>query len=160
MNAPAYTTYLGEYFTLAAIDARGNIAGQISFSYKENRLTCASICSAAFRPRPVPDVHAIPSPEFVREYLLAGNDPVMNFHKKLGAELVEVIPNGRPADKSALGYTMLLRYPPGAAGIAPDAPVSNQLIEAVRMLAAGVRAEVYAVSRPGALAAYVARSTP
>lgn len=155
LDAAAYKKYLSEYVTLAAIDNQGKIAGQISFSCEAGRLTCVSICSATFKPRPVPEVQTIPDAEFVREYLLAGNDPVMNFHKKLGAELVEVIPNGRPDDKSALGYTMLLRYPPGAVSVSPDTPVSNQLIAMVRMLADGAGGEVYAVSRPGGLAAYL-----
>lgn len=160
MDTTSYKKYLSEYVTLAAIDEHGQIAGQISFSYKENRLTCVSICSTTFKPKPVPDVQVIPDIKFVREYLLQGHDPVMNFHKKLGAELVKVIPNGRPDDKSALGYTMLLQYPPEVVDVPSDAPVSNQLIAVVRMLAAGIGGGVYAVSRPGGLAAYMVRSAP
>lgn len=157
MDAAAYKKYLGDYITLAAIDAQEKIAGQISFSYAENRLTCVSICSAAFKPRAVPKVRTSPSPEFVRAYLLGGHDPVMNFHQKLGAELVEVISGGRSDDASALGYTMLLRYPSGAVTLSPDAPVSHQLIGAVRTLAAEAGGRVYAISRPGGLAAYLAK---
>ncbi len=161
LDAAAYKKYLSEYVTVVAIDNQRKIAGQISFSYEDNRLTCVSICSATFKPRSVPEVRIVPDVEFVREYLLAGNDPVMNFHQKLGAKLVEVIPNGRPDDTSALGYTMLLRYPKNViTDIDPHTPISQQLIQAVRILANLAGSEVYAVSRPGALAAYVARSTP
>lgn len=157
LDAAAYKKYLGEYPTLAAINSDGQLDGQISFSCKEGRLTCVSICSAAYVPKPVPEVRTAPDTATVRTYLLEGLDPVMNFHKKLGAELVEVTPNGRPEDKSTLGYTMLLRYPPMTQTTLPaDAPVSAQLIAAVRILAAGAGAEVYAVSRPGGLAAHMA----
>ena len=154
-SAAEYTRYLGEYLTLGAIDTNGALVGQISFSYTGKEMTCVSICSAQFKPKPVPRVTGIPSPETVREYLLAGRDPVMNFHTKLGAKLVEVTPGGRPEDTSALGYTMLLSYP--ATGIVEcDGPISHQLIQAVRLLAHDVGADVYAISRPGGLAAYLA----
>ncbi|HXK38574.1 MAG TPA: hypothetical protein VJ043_00600, partial [Candidatus Paceibacterota bacterium] len=77
-----------------------------------------------------------------------------------GAELVGVIPAGRSEDKSSLGYTMLLKYPAPAenASVANDAPVSNQLIEAVLVLAKdiGIK-DVYAYSRPGGLASFVSK---
>ncbi len=155
-NEREYKKYLGDYLTLAAVDKDGALAGQISFSYADGKFTCISICSAAFKPKPVPAVREEPRPEEVRQYLLAGHDPVMNFHRKLGAELVAVTPGGRPDDRSSLGYTMLLRYPP-AGNIAFGGPASNQLIQAVRILADDVGAEVYAVSRPGGLAAYLAK---
>jgi len=156
-SASAYKKYLGEYLTLGAIDSDGALAGHISFSYADKKITCVSICSAGFIPKPVPHVAEIPDTEFVRQYLRAGNDPVMNFHHTLGAKLVEVTAGGRPEDASSLGYTMLVRYPPietrEMAG-----PVSHQLIQAVRILASDTGAEVYALSRPGGLAAYLERT--
>ncbi|MFA6969636.1 MAG: class I adenylate-forming enzyme family protein [Candidatus Paceibacterota bacterium] len=152
-----YRKYLGNYTTLGAIDTSNTLAGQISFSYADKKISCVSICSATFKPKSVPEMTDTPDAEFVRDYLLAGSDPVMNFHHKLGAELVEVTPGGRPDDKSALGYTMLLRYPP-LQGAELSGPVSNQLIQAVRILALDVEAEVYAVSRPGGLASFLNRS--
>jgi len=149
-----YVKYLGEYLTLGAIDKNGKLAGQISFSYSDNKITCVSICSATFKPKSVPTVTAIPDEEFVRKYLLAGNDPVMNFHTSLGAEIVKVIPNSRPEDKSSLGYTMLLHYP-STKNISLGGPVSNQLIQAVRILTRDVDAEAFAISRPGGLATYL-----
>ena len=153
-----YKKYLGEYLTLGAIDGNGVLAGQISFSYTDKNITCVSICSTAFTPKPTPEVTDIPDPEAVRHYLLAGNDPVMNFHQNLGAELIEVTPNGRPEDKSSLGYTMRLHYP-SAKVIEFGGPVSAQLIQAVRILALDVGADVYAISRPGGLAAYLNRTS-
>ena len=156
-NAHEYTKYLGEYLTLGALDTNNVLKGQISFSYTDTTISCVSICSAAYTPKPIPEGIQTPSAEFVREYLLAGHDPVMNFHQKLGAKLSEVIPNGRPEDTSSLGYTMLLRYPP-AKHIVLSGTVSNQLIQAVRILAHDVGARVTAVSRPGGLASYIQRA--
>lgn len=127
---------------------------------------CVSICSSGFKPKPVPLVTRIPDAEAVRTYLQDGNDPVFRFHQKpkagisLGAELVDVIVAGRPEDKSSLGYTMLLKYPAAsdAAGITNGAPVSNQLIEAVMLIAKDMGSnDVYAYSRPGGLASYIAK---
>ncbi len=152
-----YRKYLNEYLTMGAIDKKGELTGQISFSYADNKITCISICSAKYSPKHIPEIKEIPSVEYVRKYLLAGNDPVMNFHKRLGAELVEVTPSGRPEDKSSLGYTMLLRYLP-AKDVSFSGAVSNQLIQAVRILANDIDADVYAVSRPGGLAEYLSRT--
>lgn len=155
-NGREYKKYLGDYMTLGAIDKHNSLAGQISFLYADEKITCVSICSAMFKPKSVPEVTEMPDAEFVRNYVLGGNDPVMNFHQKLGAELIEVTPRGRPEDKSSLGYTMLLLYPsldnPALEGL-----VSNQLIAAVRLLARDLGAKVFAVSRPGGLAAYLSK---
>lgn len=125
-------------------------------------LVCVSICSADYRAKEIPAVSRIPDTAEVEKYL--PNDPVYKFHQKPkggggGAELVGLIPNGRPEDKSSLGYNMLLKYPePGNIVITEDAPVSNQLIEVVLLLAQdlGIK-DVYAYSRPGGLAAFLAR---
>ena len=152
-----YKKYLEEFLTLGAIDTSGVLAGQISFSYENDTLTCVSICSATFKPKPTPKIKNVPGKEKVRRYLLEGNDPVMNFHHKLGAELVEVIPGGRPEDASSLGYTMLLRYP-NIDNMSIEGPVSNQLIAVVRLLAHDLGAKTLAVSRPGGLAAYFSKN--
>ena len=156
-TATEYKKYLAEYVTLGAVDKDGILAGQISFSYKDNKLSCVSICSAAFKPKTIPEVTKVPDVEIVKKYLQDGHDPVMNFHTKLGAELVDVTTGGRPEDKSSFGYTMLLHYPQ-AENNTLDGPVSNQLIQAVRILANDVGAEVYAVSRPGGLASHLTRT--
>lgn len=126
---------------------------------------CVSICSAGFKPKEVPPVKEIPGADTVEKYLLDGHDPVFNFHSKpkggeRGAKLVGVLAGGRPEDKSSLGYTMLLKYPAPAekATVNAGAPVSNQLIEIVLLLAKdlGLK-DVYAYSRPGGLASYISK---
>ena len=102
--------------------------------------------------------------EAIRTYLHAGHDPVFNFHQRpkgglaKGAALIDVIPRGRPEDRSSLGYNMLLKYPPpaGQITITNEGPISNQLIEATLLIARdlGLK-DVYAYSRPGGLASYV-----
>jgi long-chain acyl-CoA synthetase len=128
-----------------------------------NALVCISICSAEYQPKPIPPVSTIPDAETVRQYI--PQDPVFKFHQKpkgggAGAELVGIIPEGRPEDKSSLGYNMLLKYPapPQNVAITDDAPVSSQLIEAVLLVAKdlGIN-DVYAYSRPGGLAHYLAK---
>ncbi|OGG53200.1 hypothetical protein A2851_02725 [Candidatus Kaiserbacteria bacterium RIFCSPHIGHO2_01_FULL_53_29] len=135
-----------------------------AFDRDGKALVCISICSADYKPKPVPTVGVHPSPEDVRKYLAEGNDPVMRFHEKpkaglaTGARLIDVIENGRPEDKSALGYNMLVKYPgPGeSVAITTGAPVSNQLIELVLLIARDIGIKnVYAYSRPGGLASYL-----
>ncbi len=123
-------------------------------------LVCVSICSADYHPKDIPSVARVPDVAEVEKYL--PNDPVYKFHQKPkggggGAALVGLIPNGRPEDKSSLGYNMLLKYPePKNILIDESAPVSSQLIEVVLLLAQdlGLK-DVYAYSRPGGLAAYL-----
>ena len=128
-------------------------------------LVCISICSANYEPKPVPEANDSPTPDEVRKYLAGGHDPVMKFHQKPkgglteGATLVDVIENGRPEDKSALGYNMLLKYPApsGKVSITEGASAAQQLIEVILLLASdmGIK-NVYAYSRPGGLAQYLA----
>ena len=127
---------------------------------------CISICSVEYKPKPVPELDTIPDADFVQAYLEAGSDPVMRFHAKPkgglaeGAHLVGLIPAGRPEDESACGYNMLVAYPEldAPVKISEDAPVSNQLIELTMLLAQTVGSkDVYAYSRPGGLAAYIAK---
>ncbi len=123
-------------------------------------LVCVSICSADYTPKEIPAVNRIPDVADVERYL--PSDPVYKFHMKpkgggAGATLVGPIKGGRPEDASSLGYNMLLKYPePHDVVIDDNAPVSNQLIETVLLLAEdlGIK-DVYAYSRPGGLAAYL-----
>jgi acyl-CoA synthetase (AMP-forming)/AMP-acid ligase II len=157
-GAPEYKQKLAKGITLAAIDQQGTLAGQISFVMEGKKLTCISICSASYVSKPIPQVKTTPPPAEVEAYLLAGHDPVMNFHTKMGATLVKVIPHSRPDDASALGYTMLLKYPTVSnIKIVDDSPVSVQLIAAARLLSKYKEATTYALSRPGGLAAYLSR---
>lgn len=184
----AYEKSIPKHIIILAVGGADRVAGQIALirtdlsgeellhvKYDElltprvsvpqgKNIVCISICSADYKPRSVPEVRNVPSEETVLEYVT--QDPVFKFHQKPkgglteGAHLVGLIPNGRPEDKSALGYNMLLRYPEpkGNLRISDEAPVSERLIEAVLVLAhdAGIEG-VYAYSRPGGLASYAAK---
>lgn len=152
----AYKEFLKKNYTIIAVDHADAIAGQISFTIQDRVLTCVSICSATFSPKPIPKKSLSPSPALVEKYLQEGHDPVMNFHAKLGGKLVEVVPGGRPEDKSSCGYTLLVSYPK-AEPIVTDGPVSVQLIALIRQIAADLHYEVYALSRPGGLARYLSK---
>ncbi|HEY4527100.1 MAG TPA: class I adenylate-forming enzyme family protein [Candidatus Paceibacterota bacterium] len=182
-----YEKDAAQHMIVMAIDAEEKIAGQIAFvrtdlseeellkttyadlltpkvlSAKGKSIVCISICSAEYKAKPIPEVKTAPNPSDVQTYLEEGKNPVMRFHQKpkgglaAGASLVGLIPGGRPKDKSACGYNMLVAYPSPAAEIhiTEDAPVSNQLIEAALLLAHDMGLKhVYAYSRPGGLAAY------
>ncbi len=181
-----YEKSIGRQLTILAVKPDDSLAGQIAlvrsnlsesellakkydelaseaFDRAGDTLVCVSICNADYKPRAIPVVEPVPSPEEVRTYLQEGHDPVMKFHQKPkggqteGAKLIDVIEGGRPKDASSLGYNMLLKYPePNNIAITEDAPVSNQLIEVVLLLAQdlGIK-DVYAYSRPGALASYL-----
>ena len=182
----AYEKNIPKQIIILAADSEEKVAGQIALvrtdlsgdellkiKYDElltpkvlspqgKHIVCISICSADYKPRPVPEVRKIPSEKEVLAYI--PQDPVFKFHQRPkaglseGAHLVGLIPNGRPEDKSSLGYNMLLQYPEpqGALRIHDDVPVSVRLIEAVLVLAhdAGLK-NVYAYSRPGGLARYL-----
>ena len=183
-----YEKGMSKHITILAAKPDDTLAGQIavvrtSLSEKEllakkydelvseafdrdgNSLVCVSICSADFKQKDTPAVGKVPTPEEVRDYLKSGYDPVMKFHQKpkgglgAGADLIDVIEGGRAADKSSLGYTMLLKYPEpnDKTSITGTAQISNQLIEFVLVVARdlGIR-NVYAYSRPGGLAQYMA----
>ncbi len=184
MERSAYEKQTSRVLTVLAAKPDDSLAGQIALvrtnlsadeilkkSYAEmlepgvadrdgTALVCVSICSADYRAKDIPVVERVPDIAEVETYL--PNDPVYRFHQKPkgggeGAELVGLIPNGRPEDKSSLGYNMLLKYPqPANITITEDAPVSNQLIEVVLLLAQdlGIK-DVYAYSRPGGLAAFL-----
>lgn len=154
LSEKEYRAFLSTTLTIAAVDSDGALAGQIAITQDDGRITCVSICSKNFMPKPVPQAVRQPSPEEVERYVREGSDPVMQFHAKLGAELVEVIPQGRPQDKSSLGYTMLLRYP-ALRDIPLEGSAPAQLIALVRMLAHDTKKETYALSRPGGLAAWM-----
>lgn len=149
-----YDAFLRDHLTLGAVLPGNKLAGQITVRIGEE-VTCISICSSNFTPKAIPAVAGAPSVEDVRSYLLAGHDPVMNFHSRLGARLEEVIPQGRPEDKSSMGYTMLLSYP-ALTQQKGTGSASEQLIEAARLVGGDLGKKVYALSRPGGLARYLA----
>jgi len=123
---------------------------------KGSKIVCYSICSEDYKPQPIGKLKA-PSEAEVKEYLESGHDSVYNFHSRAkggfgkGAKLISIIPKGRPEDKRALGYNMLMKYPKISAEKIKfsKAPVAVQLIEAVMILAKQLGIEdVYVFSRP------------
>ena len=185
-----YEKDIPKQIIILAADGAGRVAGQIALIRTDlsgdellkikydklltqkvltpqgKNIVCISICSADYKPRPVPEVRNVPSEKEVLAYV--PQDPVFKFHQKPkaglseGAHLVGLIPTGRPEDKSALGYNMLLQYPSSAGDVRihDDVPVSQRLIEAVLVLArdAGLK-KIYAYSRPGGLASHIAKSS-
>lgn len=122
-------------------------------------IVCISICSPRHVPTPIKDSTKTPDKNVVKKYLKDGHDPVFNFHTKpkggldRGAELVDVIPEGRKEDKRSCGYLMLLKYP--TISNKPSLQSSStaaQLIEAVMVYAnnLGIK-NIYALSRPAGL---------
>ena len=181
-----YEKNISKQITILAAKPDDSLAGQIAVvrtnlsesellakKYKEllseafdrdgSAFVCVSICSAEYRSKDIPTVSNVPTQEEVQKYLPL--DPVYKFHQKpkgggAGAALVGLIPNGRPEDTSSLGYTMLLKYPAPSKTVAvtKDAPISNQLIEAVLVIAKDMGIEdVYAYSRPVGLASFVSK---
>lgn len=185
----AYEKDIPKQIIILAADGDGRVAGQIALirtdlsgdellriKYDElltqkvlapqgKNIVCISICSADYKPKPIPAVAHVPPEKTVLAYV--AQDPVFKFHQKPkgglaeGAHLAGLIPGGRPEDKSSLGYNMLLQYPSpaGDVRISEDAPVSQRLIEAVLVIARDVGIQnVYAYSRPGGLSSHIARN--
>lgn len=160
---------------------RANASGKViaSCTYKDlvegkitdkdgKHMVCVAIGSAKHVPEPLSldaeQIEKIPSPEEVKVYFEKGLDSVYNFHTKpkggfsQGAQLVQIIPNGRPEDRRALGYNMLMQYPSLTQTVTIDEKrsIATQLIEAVMVLAQQEEVEtIFAYSRPGGLADYI-----
>ena len=54
--------------------------------------------------------------KYVKEYVNSGKDHVLEFHRKPkggipGATIWKILENGRPEDKEAMGYNVLMKYP-------------------------------------------------
>lgn len=93
-------------------------------------------------------------------YLRGDQDPVIGFHRKpkagfkRGASIKTIIPGGRPKDRDAMGYNILMKYPrmTGKPLLTPDASAGSQLLEAALLYAyqANIK-DVYVYTRPSAL---------
>jgi len=132
-----------------------------------NSVVCVSICGPNYRKEAIRQVSRIPTSEEVKVYLLNNKDSVYNFHAKpkggfyKGASLIKMIPSGRPEDKRAIGYNMLLKYPKidREIHLTEDASIATQLIEAVMLIAKQLGIEnVYAFSRPADAAKYFSKN--
>ena len=124
-------------------------------------VVCISVCSSSYVPRDIPEVAELSGSRTIEAYI--PTDPIMKFHAKEkggigGADIVAIIPGGRPEDKRALGYTVLVAYPElSKEPVLGDGPVSVQLIEAAMKFAYGLRIQhVLAYSRPIGLGAHIA----
>lgn len=54
--------------------------------------------------------------KYIEEYVRSGKDHVLEFHRQSkggipGATVWRILPNGRPEDKEAMGYNVLMKYP-------------------------------------------------
>ena len=146
-----------------------------NFTLKNNEtegdtIVCVSVCSAAYVPPsqiPQKGDTSAPTQKEMQEYLESGKDLTYNFHKKpkggmLGAELVSLIPEGRPEDPFALGYNMLMSYPlrDAKSAIHPNAnsSVAVQVIEAAMSIAQSLGVQkLYVYSRPAGAFQYFSK---
>jgi len=96
----------------------------------------------------------------VEQYCQSGQDPVLSFHAKAkaglstGAAVQKIIPNGRPADWEACGYSVIMEYPPltHTPTINPSTSKGTQLLESAFVFAFQQKiTQVYAYSRPSGL---------
>lgn len=97
------------------------------------------------------------APQYIDQYLATNTDPVLNFHRQpkagmqQGAEIFRTIPQARPADVEAMGYCVIMRYPPlrRTVAVQKTSSLGTQILEAGMMYAAqrGITA-AYAYSRP------------
>jgi long-chain acyl-CoA synthetase len=80
----------------------------------------------------------------VNDYLNKSIDPVVNFHKlpkaglKSGARVLKIIPQARPRDLPALGFGVLMEYPPlerVKPAISDNASLGQQLVETALIFA-------------------------
>lgn len=104
------------------------------------------------------------APAVVESYLATQTDPVLQFHARAkanltaGATIAAVLPAARPADTAALGYCVLMKYPPlsDTVAVQPEASLGVQLLEAgfVKAAAAGIKT-LYAYSRPAGFLAWL-----
>lgn len=103
----------------------------------------------------------------VEAYCRSGQDPVLSFHAKAkagletGAAVQKIVPNGRPADWEACGYSVIMEYPPltQAPTISNSSSKGTQLLESAFIYAFqhGIT-KVYAYSRPVGLQQHLASS--
>ena len=93
----------------------------------------------------------------IDEYLNLHIDPILSFHEKAkaglprGAKIIRILANARPEDSDALGYNVLMQYPPLATQptVNVEASLGTQLIEAsLRFAYQHTLKAVYAYSRP------------
>lgn len=103
----------------------------------------------------------------INEYVTSDKDHVLNFHKKSkgglpGAMVWKILENGRPEDKEAMGYNVLMKYPAitdGTKIVRSNAPSPAILLIEHALLWAkkhGIKT-VLAFSRPAGYCTYLER---
>lgn len=103
--------------------------------------------------------------KYIEEYVRSGKDHVLEFHKKPkgglpGATVWKILENGRPEDKEAMGYNVLMKYPEITKGTKIEksnaASPSVLLIEHALLYAKehGIKG-VFAFSRPSGFRKYL-----
>jgi acyl-CoA synthetase (AMP-forming)/AMP-acid ligase II len=119
--------------------------------------------SDSIEPKRCPD-HTLSE---VETYCRSGQDPVLSFHAKpkaglgAGAAVQKIVPNGRPADWEACGYSVIMEYPPltQAPTISNSSSKGTQLLESAFVYAFQHNlAQVYAYSRPAGLQQHLTSS--
>jgi long-chain acyl-CoA synthetase len=99
----------------------------------------------------------------IERYVHEGHDTVIEFHKKPKggievATVFSIIKGGRPSDKAAMGYNVIMEYPELAIEISinEEASIGTQLIEAALKYASDNQIKkVYAYSRPAGFYEYL-----
>jgi len=105
----------------------------------------------------------------IKHYVQTNLDNVIRFHGKpkggmaKGAEVIKILPQGRPEDKDAMGYNVLVEYPDMGKQKkivrSKNAPPSFLLIEQAMVLAKEKDCtKVVAFSRPGQFALHLAKA--
>lgn len=105
------------------------------------------------------------SKKYIEEYVRSGRDHVLEFHRQSkggipGATVWRILPNGRPEDKEAMGYNVLMKYPTideSTKIVRSNAPSPSVLLIEHALLYAkehGIK-EVIAFSRPSGFRKYL-----
>jgi len=141
------------------------ITGDGTFSthnHKSDALVCVAISTKSDSQVKIPKLEKKQklTESTLSKYLKSDKDLIISFHKKpkggltTGAKIVKVIPNGRPQDKDALGFNLLMKYPTlkKLPKISKQASAGTQLIEATLQYAHFNRLKyIYVYTRPADL---------
>ena len=129
-------------------------------------LVCVSVTTKPTKPknRPLtPNTKKRLSTTDLQRYLESNLDTTITFHKKAkggqnqGAKIVKVIESGRPEDKEALGYNVLMQYPTPKklSKISKSSTIGGQLIEAALYYSYQKKISyIYVYTRPSGLSRF------
>jgi hypothetical protein len=97
------------------------------------------------------------APQYIDEYLSTNSDAVLNFHRQPkagmqnGADIFRIISQARSADVEAVGYCVVMKYPPlpETTSVQETSSLGTQILEAGMAYAAQRKITIaYAYSRP------------